>query len=401
MSGTLALQPEVEVAWATDPGKDPDKQVNEDTCRYASTAFGHLIVLCDGMGGHESGREASEGAVAAMFRYFEAAAPRPDLPPAVRAREVLRDAVWLANREVYALSQTDTSTRPGSTIVAALLHAAGTEVAHVGDSRCYHLHGADIRQVTRDHSMVQGLVDMGQLTPEQAAVHPDANKITRALGMSPDVAVEVAPASIAHGAGDVFMLCSDGLSDLVFAPDIARILTASPPAEAARELVELANSRGGHDNITVVVMRARAAAARSEEVTPVLRATEQMQAVPAVTSSRRPPPTLEWPGAAPAVESHRLLPPAPPSNRPAPRLRRRPSAVVAVGMVLALVGVVAVGAIVALQGAQAERKDVPGLALSIVLPAASLAPPAPPEDDADAGVDAAPRGRRFRNPKRR
>ncbi len=404
MSGTLAMRPEVEVAFATDPGKDPDKQVNEDTCRCEETAFGYLVVLCDGMGGHEGGRQASEAAVLAVFRYVNAAAPRPDLPQAVRAREVLRDAIAVANRDVFALSAVESATRPGSTLVAALLHPYGTEVAHVGDSRCYLLHHGEIRQITHDHSMVQQLVDTGQITEAEAAAHPEANKITRALGVSPTVTVDVQPSSVMHAAGDAFVLCSDGLSDLVSAAEIAQAVAASAPAAAAHALVDLANERGGHDNVTVAILRVTSAALSfSDAALPVVRTTETMPAVP--SSVARSQPTLDWqpPSSSPA-DSRPLLPPAPPvSRRPSRRARGRLPPAVLIGLILAVVGVAAVAAVVALQVApQRVRNDVPGLSLSIVLPTATLAHGAlTSDDDVDAGVDAGARTRRFHNPRRK
>src|SRR6202044_3538945 len=100
--------------------------------------------------------------------------------------------------------------RPGATAVAILLHAHGTEVVHVGDSRVYLVHEGQIFRVTRDHSIVQELVDRGLLTLQQAAVHPDANRITRALGMAPEVEAELRPQPVHHVTGDAFVLCSDG-----------------------------------------------------------------------------------------------------------------------------------------------------------------------------------------------
>ena len=183
--------------------------------------------------------------------------------PGSAPRDVLADAIRLANVRVRGLSVTDAEAgggRPGSTVVAVLVHSGGTEIAHVGDSRVYMVHQGQIFQVTRDHSMVQEMVEAKILTPDQAAVHPDANKITRALGIDDDVEVEVRPQAIAHVAGDSFILCSDGLSDLVDSPEILGIVSSNPPAQAAGKLVDLANAHGGYDNITVVIVRPRTSA---------------------------------------------------------------------------------------------------------------------------------------------
>jgi protein phosphatase len=252
--------PALEIAERSDPGRDPEKQVNEDSCGQRATRFGHLAVVCDGMGGHVGGKEASALALATMFETFEKAAP--DHTP----RNVLRGAIEIANERVWALAPPDATARPGSTAVAILVHADGVEVAHVGDSRCYRLHDGKVTQITKDHSLVQGLVDAGLVKPEEAKDHPSANRITRALGTQPEVEVEVAPTALPLVAGDVFLLCSDGLWDLVEPEDILAAVGSQPVAEAAQQLVDLANARGGHDNITAIVVRVPSPA--SKAVTP-------------------------------------------------------------------------------------------------------------------------------------
>lgn len=401
MSATQLIVPAVEVGMLSDPGRDPSKQINEDSCRCGATPFGQLAVLCDGMGGHEGGREASMLAVESVFRQVSAAAIRADIPPAARAREVLRDAIAVANREVHAMGAVRDDNRPGSTIVAALMHPLGTEVAHVGDSRCYLVHDDQIRQVTRDHSMVQQMVDAGRLRPEEAAAHPDANKITRALGMATKIDVEVQRSSIVHVAGDALVLCSDGLSDLVAADEIRRVVTSAPAQAAADQLIALANERGGHDNITVIILRARESAATSPDAASdpfAFRMTESMAAVSPPSGAPGSAPSSASPTLAMAGDRP-LVPPAPPPVRGAPR--RPPPPAVVVGVVLGLIGLVAVVVVVALLvSPPAARTDVPGLSLSITLPAASLEPgaPAPGESDAAAaGADGGSRQKRFRS----
>jgi PPM family protein phosphatase len=250
---TLLVLPVIEHAFRTDAGRDPDKQTNEDACGHRETSLGHLAIVCDGMGGHLYGKEASEAALAAMFEIFDAA------PPGSDPREVLRRSIEKANERVFAMAPAEApQSRPGSTVVALLLHADGTEIAHVGDSRCYLIHAGEVRQMTRDHSIVEQLVQRGVLTPEQAKKHPDANRITRALGSSMSVEVEI-ESTLAHVAGDTLVLCSDGLSDLVEPSEILA-LAGEPPAQMAGRLVDLANAHGGHDNITVLVVRARESA---------------------------------------------------------------------------------------------------------------------------------------------
>ncbi len=241
----------IDLAELSDAGRDPAKQVNEDSSGYAETPLGHLAVVCDGMGGHSAGREASQAAVSTILAYF---GKEPGETPAGAA---LKKSIEEAAQAVYRIGgHSPPELRPGSTCVAALLHDGFAEVAHVGDSRVYLVRRGEIRRVTRDHSMVQQLIDQGMLTPEQALSHPDANKITRALGIADSVDVELAEPVVLES-GDALLLATDGLTDLVMDPEIASIVTQRGPngtAVVCQELVALANSRGGHDNITVLLL---------------------------------------------------------------------------------------------------------------------------------------------------
>jgi protein phosphatase len=328
METKLSLPP-VEFAQRSDPGRDPEKQINEDSCGYRETRFGHLSVVCDGMGGHEKGLEASSLAVQSILEAFDAARGRDDLASGVRGRELLRDAIVGANQRVYELGGATKHARPGSTVVAILVHPEGTEIAHVGDSRCYLIHGGQIFQVTKDHSMVQKMVDAQLLTPAQAAVHPDANRILRALGSAPDVDVEVRAQSIPHVAGDAFVLCSDGLSDLVEPSEILQVATSAPAQQAVGQLVDLANARGGHDNISVMILRVQVSAFGSREPT--------SPTVPQTLVELPSPASLRAPGSQRAPGG--VL-----SGRPvaaSTRARRRLPKAVVLGVVLAAVGVAA------------------------------------------------------------
>src|SRR5690242_17331300 len=179
------------------------------------------------MGGHYGGREASRCAIATIFEAIEQT-------PENRAR-------------------------PGSTVVSMLLHDKGIDVAHVGDSRAYVIPQNQIYPLTRDHSMVQGMIDAGMLTEEQAIGHPDSNKITRALGMKPEVDVEVRPEPMELFVGDLLLTSSDGLTDLALGPDILgatrQAMASGGVTNACTQLIAMANNRGGHDNITVQVAR--------------------------------------------------------------------------------------------------------------------------------------------------
>ena len=260
----MAEQPNivaVEIASRTDPGRDPDKQVNEDAAAHAEVTLGLLAVVCDGMGGHAGGKEASELAVKTILEIMQAASEK------TAPRDALRVAIEEANSRVWSMPTNEGGYRPGSTVVAILAHMGGVEIAHVGDSRIYLVHSGAITQVTKDHSMVQEMVDRNLIKQEEAANHPDANKIMRALGIAKEVAVELRPEPVAHVAGDVFILCSDGLSDLVNPSEILDIAGSRPPAQAAGQLVDLANARGGHDNITAMIVRMKGSAAVAESAT--------------------------------------------------------------------------------------------------------------------------------------
>lgn len=255
----------IEFAELSDPGRDPSKQENEDSSAYFETPLGHLAVLCDGMGGHASGQRASRTAVEVIGEVVGAA------PEGAAPARVLRDALEQAARAVFALgANVPADVRPGSTCVALLLHQGGAEVAHVGDSRLYLLHEGQVVRVTKDHSMVQEMVDAGVLPADQAVHHPEANKITRALGMDARVDAEVRPTPLPIVPGDVLILTSDGLTDLLLDEEIGRIaLThlASGPAVACQELVAQANARGGHDNITVQMLHVLEIPERGSAVT--------------------------------------------------------------------------------------------------------------------------------------
>lgn len=247
----------IECAQASHPGRDPAKQINEDSAGYAQTPSGHLFVVCDGMGGHAGGRQASEAAIRTIFEHMA------QKTGAAAGPSALRTAIEEAARRVFQLGgPAHNPYRPGSTCVSLLLDQTKATTAHVGDSRAFAIRGQRIFRLTRDHSLVQELVDSGALTEEQAVGHPDANKITRALGMTPEVEVELRADPLEVFAGDLFLLASDGLTDLVSTEDILAVTLAhieqGGPQAVADTLVDLANERGGHDNITVQVVRVQA-----------------------------------------------------------------------------------------------------------------------------------------------
>lgn len=209
-----------------------------------------LYAVADGMGGHAAGEVASETAIEALRDAFE---------HTVHTAESLVSAAKTANRAVWDQARANRGMLGmGTTLIALAVvedrgTATGMAIAHIGDSRAYLYRRGSLRQLTTDHSLVQELIDDGQITPEQAAVHPQRHVLTRALGVEPTVEVDLLRLAPQHG--DRYLLCSDGLPREASDEQIAAVLSRfADPAEAAKELVALANSKGGSDNVTVVVV---------------------------------------------------------------------------------------------------------------------------------------------------
>lgn len=222
---------------ATDQGRVRD--TNEDV--YVVDRRLQLFAIADGMGGHRAGEVASATALEA-------------LRASVSSGTGLGDAITNANAAVFAKATDDESLEGmGTTLTAVVPDGNGVLVGHVGDSRGYLLRDGELRQLTTDHSLVQEFVREGRLTAEQAAVHPQRSIITRALGV--EAAVEVDVYSVPLVPGDRILLCSDGLTDMLRAEDIAGLLRREPdPTRAANLLVDSANAAGGEDNITTIVI---------------------------------------------------------------------------------------------------------------------------------------------------
>lgn len=207
---------------------------------------GAIYLVADGMGGHQAGEVASRSAVEAVIANYYRDSGSDIGTDLVRAFR-------LANQEIYAMAQTDaTMSGMGTTLVAAVISGHAVYVANVGDSRAYLINGGGMVQITEDHSWVEEQVRAGLLTPEQAKRHPQRNLVTRALGSKPSVEVDLFTGEI--GAGDSLLLCTDGLTGRVTDPEIASIVQAQHPQEAVQSLVDLANERGGNDNITVLIV---------------------------------------------------------------------------------------------------------------------------------------------------
>lgn len=246
----------LEFAALTDIGRV--RRQNEDAIAI-SPACGFAL-LADGMGGHLAGEVASGMAVSIVGQALEDKLLHCAGSAAVRAHlhGWMRDAIILANARILQAAHTEPGCRGmGTTLVLALHFDHALAVAHVGDSRLYRLRGSILQQLTRDHSLLQQQIAAGLITPEQAALSKHRNLITRALGAAALVEVELHEHDFQPG--DIALLCSDGLTDMVPDQQIADLLQAnrSDLAHACAQLVACANARGGQDNVSVVLMKAR------------------------------------------------------------------------------------------------------------------------------------------------
>jgi protein phosphatase len=348
--------------YGSDVGRQ--RQGNEDNYFVQSPVY----VVADGMGGAQAGEVASEMAVDAFRAGLPNGSPEDGLVAVIRE----------ANLRIHDMSRSDSQRQGmGTTCTAAYVAEDEVVIAHVGDSRCYLLRDGDLTRLTRDHSLVGELVDRGKLTEEQAEVHPQRSVITRALGPESDVLVDTE--RIAARGGDLFLLCSDGLTSMVREHALLPILTEGGSLEqTGRRLIAAANDAGGRDNITVVLFRLEEIAVeaggtdltreqdaittdgdepatRDEEVAPATaaepaKATAEQEAeyrqhgtvaLQAITPSEAPPRRT-----APLPPSAAKPPPKAPGRRG--RLRRfaAPLAVIAILLaVIAVAGFVAIRAV--------------------------------------------------------
>ena len=246
----------------TDTGRV--REHNEDT--IATDPDVGLLVLADGMGGYNAGEVASGIAVKTITNLVREGLLREDLASIDRSTGltrpsiVLRDAITRANKIIYQTARSQAECEGmGTTVVAALFYDNRISIAHVGDSRLYRQRGSQIAQVTMDHSLLQELVDRGFYSPEEAQRAANKNYVTRALGVEPQVEVEVQEHPVDKG--DIFILCSDGLYDMVEDEDI-RLTISTFGANldtVAKQLIQLANENGGRDNVSVVLAQANEA----------------------------------------------------------------------------------------------------------------------------------------------
>ena len=211
-----------------------------------------VCVVCDGMGGPAGGKQASHIAVDTYLTEIEKVLTASMSPE--QLREAMSYAVALANKAVWeAARESEEFANMGTTLVSAVLYGGNAVVVNVGDSRAYHIGGASIRRVTRDHSWVESMVEHGKITEEEARRHPNRNLITRALGPEPSVECDGYICSLE--AGETLLLCTDGLVNTVTDEEMLREINRDDPDTCMDRLLTIAKSRGARDNVTAVLAR--------------------------------------------------------------------------------------------------------------------------------------------------
>jgi serine/threonine protein phosphatase PrpC len=254
----------LEIAYLSDVGRARDH--NEDNVlsfRHPDpgvrAARGDLFAVADGMGGHQAGEVASAMALQRLQGEYYT-------DQQIDIGTALVRAIKTANTAVHAAHEQPGKGGMGTTLVAAAVRGREVAIANVGDSRAYSIGPRRIDQITEDHSWVQEQVRHGLITEEQARKHPQRNIVTRSIGSKPTVEVDLLTGQLNDG--DTLLLCSDGLTGVVQDNEIQTIVTNNSAQEAARRLIALANSRGGPDNITVLIVKAKAVKAQTQRAQP-------------------------------------------------------------------------------------------------------------------------------------
>ena len=243
-----------EICAQTDPGLTRDN--NEDAVAIDATSG--LCILADGMGGYNAGEVASGMAAAfiksELGRWLAEAGQQANLR---ELRQALEICVENANHSIFTAANSNAQyTGMGTTLVVGIFQDARLVLGHIGDSRCYRLRGRQLRQITKDHSLLQEQLDAGMITPQQALTSLNRNLVTRALGVEDTVLVEVNEHRVE--VGDVYVLCSDGLTDMILDERIAALLQGGGTlTRKAAQLVDAANEAGGRDNISVLLVQAK------------------------------------------------------------------------------------------------------------------------------------------------
>ena len=274
-----------------------------DVRRHDIGPRGTLFVVADGMGGAAAGEVASEMATDTIYAHLVKTWHAEDEPTPQRFAYRLKEAVEVANSSIHAHAKAHPEVRGmGTTTTAAGVLGDHLYLTQVGDSRAYLIRGGEAHQITKDQSLMQRLVEAGELTEEEAAHSERRNIILQALGPDPKVKVDLTHQEVRRG--DILVLCSDGLSGKIKKEEIAKIVTAAPDLSAAcDQLIALANQRGGPDNITVVLARfdgdgLRASGSGEQEdvghqVYPLIDTETSTEPVPVYKGSRPPVPNKE------------------------------------------------------------------------------------------------------------
>ncbi len=254
----MDLTQALEIVSSTDPGMV--RSHNEDS--VASDAANGLVVLADGMGGYNAGEVASGMATTVIITEMQQmlANVQPHQVDQKTNKEIatqlVHEQVLKANTSIYQAAQSQPQyAGMGTTLIVCLFFDNRVLVAHIGDSRVYMLRAGEFKQVTRDHSLLQEQIDSGLITPEQAKHAQHKNLVTRALGIDPGVEPEIHEYPVKPG--DIYLLCSDGLCDMVEDEDIGMTLQAlgGNLTLCAQQLVQMANDNGGRDNVSVILVR--------------------------------------------------------------------------------------------------------------------------------------------------
>ena len=257
-----------EICAQTDMGLERDN--NEDA--VALNVQTQLCILADGMGGYNAGEVASTMAAAfiksEMGRWLSQVSAQANKKEVRRALEI---CIENANQAIFHAARSNPEyAGMGTTLVVAVFQNDCLILGHIGDSRCYRLRGSQFQQLTKDHSLLQEQLDAGLVTPKQALTASNKNLVTRALGVENAVSVEINEHCVEMD--DLYMMCSDGLSDMVSAAAIARILKgASTLEQKAHQLIVIANDAGGYDNISVLLVQTKQAPTKRSFFSNMLR----------------------------------------------------------------------------------------------------------------------------------
>jgi PPM family protein phosphatase len=246
---------ELDIYSLSDPGRV--RELNEDAVLH--DLISGIAVLADGMGGYNAGEVASSMACTTIGEELPKRLRWKANHDSIELHQLLQESVQAANLDIYrAANENEQYSGMGTTLVMALFRGSQVYIGHVGDSRAYRFRAGELQQLTRDHSLLQEQLDLGLITPEEAQYSLNKNLVTRALGVEPQVILEINEHRVE--AQDIYMLCSDGLTDMLSDNEIERTITETgfDLDATAQRLVFKANEAGGRDNISVIFLKVKA-----------------------------------------------------------------------------------------------------------------------------------------------